>query len=222
MEEKEFIFNEESKEIGFKIYNDPYGEGKPLFAFPNETLTIKPGVTCLVGCNGYGKSTIINRISEIHTMNKDDFELVQFNDREDGGQSLIEKATMYGDFRTVATMVQSSEGERIVIYFGTALTELRQKILNNKKKAFVITIDSIDSGLSIDNIDLIKNLICEHIAKEAPNVYILISVISYEFTKNMRCVDTHTGCEVRFLMWYDSYAEYIRETAEIKRKRFEE
>lgn len=220
MEDKDFIFNEETKEITFKIYNNPYDEDKPLFNLPNESLTIKPGVTCLLGCNGYGKSTIINRISEIYKCNKNEFELVEFNDRQDGGNTLMQKATLQNDFTTVATLVQSSEGERIMVYFSEMLSGLRYRIINNKKKAFIITID-IDSGLSIDKIDLIKDIIVNHVAKEAKNVYIIMAVISYEFAKGLRCIDANNGSEVQYFIRYEQYANFIRKTAEVKRKRLE-
>ena len=75
MEEKEVKFNEETKEITFKIYNDPHGD--PLYDLSEESITFKPGLTCLVGCNGYGKTTLLNRIREIHHNDDEDFELVE-------------------------------------------------------------------------------------------------------------------------------------------------
>ena len=217
MEEKEVKFNEETKELTFKIYNDPHGD--PLYDLPEESITFNPGLTCLVGCNGYGKTTLLNRIREIHHNDDDIFELVEINDRYFGGNTLMQKTMLAGDIMTSATMFQSSEGEKIIIYLGDALSTLKQKIIDNKKKAFVITIDSIDSGLSIDKIELVKDILINYVAKEAPNVYILLAVISYEFAKDTRCVDCYNGKEVKFRLGYDSYAKFIKQTAKIRNQR---
>lgn len=218
MKEKEVLFNEETKEITFKIYNTPYGE--PMYNLPKESISFKPGLTCLVGCNGYGKSTILNRIREIQWNDNEDFELVEINDKCFGGNVLMQKTMLAGDVRTSATMFQSSEGEKIIIYLGEALSSLKKKINDNKKKAFVITIDSIDSGLSIDKIGLVKDILINYVAKEAPNVYIILAAVSYEFTKDTMCIDCHNGKEVKFRLGYDSYAKFIKQTAKIRDQRY--
>ena len=73
--------------------------------------------------------------------------------------------------------------------------------------------------LSIDKIELVKDILINYVAKEAPNVYILLAVISYEFAKDTRCVDCYNGKEVKFRLGYDSYAKFIKQTAKIRDQR---
>ena len=80
-------------------------------------------------------------------------------------------------------------------------------------------VDSIDSGLSIDKIELVKDILINYVAKEAPNVYIILAAVSYEFAKDTVCIDCHNGKEVKFRLGYESYAKFIKQTAKIRDQR---
>ena len=46
----------------FTLIKDYYDEGFNLYK--KKTITIKPGVTVLVGCNGIGKTTLLHQIRD--------------------------------------------------------------------------------------------------------------------------------------------------------------
>ena len=117
-----FRFDEATKRICFTFDENPYGDETNLFRFEGREVRFKQGLNFIIGQNGSGKSTILKMIEEIHRDQSSDFELVVFDERRDGGDKLISKSTLRGDFRTVSTMMTSSEGERIFIYLGDCLS----------------------------------------------------------------------------------------------------
>ena len=212
-----FKFNDETKNIAFTFDENPYGDETNLFRFEGREVRFKPGMNFIIGPNGSGKSTILKMIENIHAKQDSDFELVAIDDRRDGGDKLVSKATLYGDFTTVSTMFSSSEGERILIYLGSCLSTLKEKIQENKKKAFVILLDSLDSGLSVDRIKEINDVFENYVAKEADNVYIIAAVNTYAAIETaFNLVDATTGRALFSFNHYHHFRNFINMRAKQK------
>lgn len=67
----------------FRLWKDPYDCGFDLWK--KKTIEIKSGVTVLVGCNGIGKSTLLNNIESL--LKKDKIPVIHFDNLSDGGSN---------------------------------------------------------------------------------------------------------------------------------------
>lgn len=111
----------------FKTWRDPYDEGYSTTR-PKE-IELNEGLTILVGCNGLGKSTLINNIEEeckanhIPVMSYDNLNSTADNRSE---------AAFRGNFSFLATSVCSSEGENIGLNVGRFFSDVREFILTGQ------------------------------------------------------------------------------------------
>ena len=71
----------------FKLYKDYYDEGYDIYK--KKTITIKPGVTVLVGCNGIGKTILLHQIRD--GLKKEKIPCISFDNLKDGGRTLFQR-----------------------------------------------------------------------------------------------------------------------------------
>lgn len=183
-----------------KVCRNPYDEEKPLYK--TATLNLEKGITCLVGRNGTGKTTLLQQIESHCRKNK--IKCIQYDNYHDGGQNALSKYGYFGDFNSLATSFMSSEGQRIIYNFG-------QNLLGNLKanlkehKQVVLLIDAIDSGLDLANIEEIKYILSliieDHSDKE---IYIVITANTYALCEGLRCVNAKDFKEIVF----NDYLQY--------------
>lgn len=228
------------------LWQDPHGDG-PLY--PKKSVTIKSGVTVLVGCNGAGKTTLIHNIKD--SLKDKNIPYVTFDNLRDGGANAISKASFYEDFSFMATSMSSSEGENIVLNIGNFAGKLRNFVVTGKSggmgnglaEAFRrangdepkedektsnerwILIDAADSGLSIDNVVdikeyLFKTILADNLAKDK-EIYIIVSANEYEMARGENCLNVSTMSYVKFAD-YEEYRNAILASRELKEKRHAE
>ena len=192
-----------------EIEQSPHYEGKKFFLYNH--LDFDEGVTVLVGCNGSGKSTIIGNIKRY--CKKNNIDCVQFDNLQDGASQTKSKAGLYGDFTTMASLMNCSEGEGIKIAFGEFVKSLKQVVeRQSDKKEKWILVDAIDSGLSIDNILEVKDFFDFLLHDKNPDikVYIVVSSNAYEVANGEDCINVRTGKHIRFKD-YEEYKQTIKE-----------
>ena len=161
------------------------------------------GVTILVGKNGSGKTSMINEINAF--LKKKDIPVFLYNHLVEGA-SITSRNLSSGDIEVAATYMQSSEGEKVVIGYGSTLRNIHYFLDNNRDKEYVFLLcDGLDSGVSI-NIIKEFNEIFNLLQNDYPNIVIVNTTNNYEFTRNHRCVVATTGEEIVF----DSYDDYSR------------
>ena len=88
---------------------------------------------------------------------------------------------------------------------------------NHENEAWIF-IDSLDSGLSIDNICELKDFFENIMLPTKPsqlNLYVIIAANSYEFAKSSDCLDIQTSKHIHFKT-YDEYANHIMITSQRK------
>lgn len=189
-------------------------------------ITFKPGVSILVGCNGTGKTTLLNTIKnqmeKYRYINeeKEDIGFMYFDNLHDGGSNAVSRYGFMNDLQSLALSVQSSEGENITNNFGRLVAQnVGMDIRRHNYKKYFILIDAVDSGLSIDGIVNIKDFFNFFMEKN-PNleVYIIVSANSYEMTVDERCIAINTLEEIEFKD-YNDYKKYILKSSEIKEKK---
>jgi predicted ATP-dependent endonuclease of OLD family len=228
----------------FKLEKDYYDEGFHLYKKAN--ITIKPGVTVLVGCNGIGKTTLLHIIKT--KLRRKNVPCITFDNLKDGGDSAVSKAGFYGNMAFVADAMTSSEGENIVINMAqfarilgnfvktgedgtSSMTKKFAKCFGNTDndesekepvKERWILLDAIDSGLSVDNIVKLKEELFKTILEynEGNEIYIIVSANEYEMARQEQCFDVYNGKYITFND-YEEYRQFILETNEIKLQRYD-
>lgn len=218
----------------FKLIRDYYEEDEKIFKKNN--IAIKPGVTILVGCNGAGKTTLMEQIE--HALNVEKIPCIKYDNLHEGAGNAISEAAFFEEYGLVSQLMNSSEGENISLNVGMFATKLRKFIETGKTKSRLpilcennnenesnerwVLFDAIDSGLSIDNIEEIKdlfNLIIEDGAEK--DVYIIVSANEYELARGEQCFDVYNGKYVTFSD-YEDYRKFILKSREKKNQRCSE
>lgn len=229
----------------FILERDYYDEGFDLYK--NNTITIKPGVTVLVGCNGIGKSTLLRQIKD--NLKKENIPHILFDNLKSGGHNARERAGFYGDFGFLATSICSSEGENIIMNMSNFAANLGifVKEGNNPEenrfsklarsiaqldgeeieepeipKERWILLDAVDSGLSVDNIVDIKEQLFKTILEYnyGNEIYIVISANEYEMARGEQCFDVYNGKYLTFKD-YEEYRDLILKSKGWKYQRSE-
>lgn len=226
----------------FKLPKDYFGEGIELWK--KRTITLNPGVTVMVGCNGIGKTSLLRRIE--YTLKDEKIPFIKYDNLHDGGSNARSAASFYEDFAFMATSMCSSEGENIVMNLGRIASRLKNFIetgvdnddFKRLDRAFArifdkesddkkiesnerwILLDAIDSGLSIDNINDVKELLFKTVIDDNPyrDVYIIVVANSYEMARNEQCFDVRNGKYIKFDD-YEDYRNFILKSKEWKDER---
>ena len=208
----------------FKLYKD-YWECGNLYYRCNHTLS--SGLTILVGCNGAGKSTMINQIAALLRENNEKY--FAFDNTRNGGSSMyygLLEGYHSGGIGTLATLMASSEGEKIqqnmIVKMRDQLSEKVSKTIKSGKDDLFILFDAVDSGASIDNIIEMKNffkaIIKDQKEKNNLDVYVIVSANSYEMANGEMCYDVSHNKYITFKN-YESYKKFILKSREFKKRR---
>lgn len=223
-----FKFNKEYYKKGVKIFN-------------KSEATFVDGVTVLVGCNGYGKSTMLNIIEA--ELNKNKIPYIKYDNLVDGGESSKSQYMFESDFTALANTMMSSEGEQIHFNFGRLCSTLGHfiktgenifrpnpfaNIFRDKNEEKIesderwVLIDAIDSGLSIDNVEDVKGvfrLMMKDAAENNKRLYIIVSANAYEVVREMMGFDVYK-CEYIKFEDYESYRKFVLKCRKKKDKRY--
>lgn len=210
------------KEKNFILEPCPYDEGVNLYGKKRPSITIKSGITVLVGCNGIGKTTFIKSLQT--RLKNEEIKFLNYNNLSES-KSSISKSIYYQNFDNVASLMTSSEGECININLSNFFLKIKKinKILEEGEELFIF-FDGIDSGLSINTIvdfkEAIHNLF-HQFEKLNKYVYIIISANAYELASNENCLDVY-NLKYKTFKSYETYKKFILKSDEIKNQRNKE
>ena len=201
----------------FDIVRDYYVEKH--YIFKKKTCVFEAGVTVLVGCNGSGKSSLLEQIkSSLHRQNIP----YVFHDADTDDVRVKRQEAMFrDDFDFLTASMCSSEGENIFNVFRYVVKEMGVVTRQNPDaKELWFLFDALDSGLSIDAIAEMKTDLFQFVIEQNPDkdVYIIVSANGYEFANGERCYDVANCKEVTFKN-YDDYRKFILKSREQKNKR---
>lgn len=205
--------------VTVKITKDPYGNHYSIFKKPE--VELKSGVTILVGCNGYGKTTFIHELE--YWLKCQKIKYIKYDNLTDGGSNSISKMLYSNNSNKAIYMALSSEGENIYENFGDVLYNIGTtgSKLKRGQKLFVLC-DAVDSGLSIDNILEVKDIFDLVVNNEKKvhgiDVYMIFSANSFELARGQNCFDIY---ECKYITFddYEEYKKYILSTKKLKEKR---
>ncbi len=225
----------------FEIEKNPYDFEK-VNLFSKDKLELQPNsITCFVGCNGSGKTSLIDNIigdiireekaRDIERFKNVFYSLtpkekektkvgyIRFNKHTDISYNtpnfFLEKG--------LQTMVRST-GEGLTHLFGDSSLYIKEFLPKMKDKTLFIFFDDCDAGTSIDMIADIKAVL-GYIANDCKrfNVtyYIILTANSYEMCKDFDCVSVHDFKHKTFKT-YEAYKKFVLNSREIKDKRYSE
>ena len=219
----------------FNTWRDPYGEGFNVCRL--KQITIKSGITILVGCNGAGKSTLLSNIKE--ELEKLKIPVYYFDNRMSGGRNSTARALYENNFEFAVNTLYSSEGEVIRMNIENIVGDLRDFIqtgevkpvpgrrkvkIDTTSKERWILLDGIDSGFSIDNIvdlkDFLDFLYYHEAIDNGYDLYILIPANAYELVNGKKCFDVMNGKYITFEN-YDKYRKFILNSKKKVIKRYD-
>ncbi len=206
----------------FKIEKDWNGLGCDIFQ--KGRITLQPGVTVFVGCNGIGKTTLIQQL--VQKLKKSDTPVLHFDNLKSGGSHGRANAFYRRDYEFAALAMASSEGENIhmnIAQFAKQVGHYQSHNIPDDAKEFWLFFDAVDSGFSIDNIVDLKEFfqyITNRQKELHPNseIYIIVSANAYEMARGENCFDVLKGTYRQFKT-YDAYRKFIIKTREIKNAR---
>ena len=224
-------------------WRDPYDEGFSTCRL--KQITIKSGLTVLVGCNGAGKSTLLRNIKS--ELKKEDIPCHLFDNLHDGGANSRSMNAFEENWAFVATSMCSSEGENINMNIGGLAKKLKEFMVAGRisdrfsrigdafarfsgdqgyevpeTKERWLLLDAIDSGFSIDNVIETKDffkMVINDFADYGYELYIVVSANEYELANGENCFDVMNGKYVQFKN-YDDFKKFIMKSREKKDKRY--
>lgn len=222
-----------------KTWRDPYDDGFNVCT--RREITFNEGLTVLVGCNGYGKTTTLLNLKEM--LRKDKIPYYMFDNLQDGGSHSLSSAIYYGNLDMACGLMCSSEGERITGNISQVAGGLKQfletgnhpmnrnpfaalfdkddePITTNKR---FLLMDAVDSGSSIDNVIELKELfdvILDDSKNQGLETYIVISCNEYELANGTPCMDVRNGNYINFKD-YEDFKKFVLKTRKIKDVRYE-
>ena len=201
--------------MDFNIKKNWYDSKCPLYK--KSKITINPGITVLVGKNGIGKTTLLMQIEQ--SLKKQKIPYLTYNELTDGRWSM-QRALDAQNMQFLATLYQSSEGQKIHLNLGQFAEKVGRFISKYRNETVFVLFDAIDSGLSIDNIAEVKDFF-DLVVKDNPNVYIIVSANSYEMANGSSCFDVQK-CEYCTFTDYNDYRTFILTQKELNNGRHRE
>lgn len=227
----------------FEIEREPYQEGDKLFK--KKVLELEPNsISCFVGCNGTGKTTLIREIKDnLRKLKAQEIKADFYHNAFGGifsdlrGKKEKQSDIVYLDFdkRTdtsfrendyfinAGIVATSSTGEGVVSRFGRHLQVIGNVVRSLKDKTIFIFFDDCDAGTSIDMIQDIKDcfqLIMYDCIKNNNTFYIVLTANSFEFCKDLDCISVHDFKHKQFKT-YNQFKKFVLNSRKLKDKRFE-
>ncbi|MBR5172428.1 MAG: ATP-binding cassette domain-containing protein [Phascolarctobacterium sp.] len=188
------------------LSRNPYGTGNLIAG----KYTFTEGVTVLVGKNGSGKSTVLRMLEPY--LAKKGIVVEKYDNLHDGGNHALQAAVWEGELDAVFKRAFHSEGEQIITNIGDFVMRIGKRIraMDEGQELWVLG-DAMDSGLSINNVLQLKNVM-EFMAADAKRkkikFYVVVSANTFALARNARCIDVTTGTKKVFLT-YSQFEDFI-------------
>lgn len=220
-------------------WRNPYEEGWSVCR--RKQIEIQEGLTVLVGCNGFGKSTTLLNLRESLRNNKIP---CFYHDNQLDGENAFHQAFSQGQLSFISSFWTASEGERIYMNVNQIAAQLKEfvqtgetakskkdkrwhQIFGEKDEEIVsderfLLLDAIDSGFSIDNVVELKDvlhLVIDDAQKNGIALYIIVSANEYELAAGEQCLDVSSGKYISFKD-YNDYRQFILNSRKKKEKRY--
>lgn len=174
-------------------------------------------INILFGGNGVGKSTFLNGLKngsfELETTNP--IHILSYKNSEDNKKvSKYAELTGRYDILKVYNSSAYSEGQGMIHFLLPFLYDVKDVAKENADKDIVVLIDEIDSGLSIENINMMLHIVCE-IGEEYKNVQFFISSNHYHYAYVFKKVLSMYDGQWITIESYEDYFERLNDGIKI-------
>ena len=229
-----------------KILEDAFV--KEVLLFDKNEIELEK-VTLLLGGNSVGKSSLLKALI-YSSMKKDFFKRGRLLHPAAKSIEYLYNVELESDKPVnvlgifISDMIFNNESLKNAIdkgYFGSVIDKYNQDILSEGQGVFysiynfldhvnsyeykedryyILAIDEIDSGLSLDNVRKVARKI-KNLANKFPNLYIILSFNNYEFMPifKYKVFDMYIGEWRNDLKTYDQFSNYIIENSKDLEKR---
>ena len=172
-------------------------------------LEINQRLNILVGGNGVGKTTLLNGIHEnCYKMDTNkSIEIIKYSNSRDNIRVKTGLNMTTPQLVACANAKSMSEGQSIMYSIVSFFAKLKEEALelDNKNKSLVVVLDEVDSGLSVDAINVVMHFICDML-KNYKNTQFFVSSNNYHFTYIQKdVINMYTGRYKKI----NSYEEYF-------------
>lgn len=213
--------------MSITIKVDQYDSDNGLL-FKKEEFIFDPGITILVGCNGSGKTTLMKQIESKYgweSINGVIAKKFSCCDTENEISRIMQFGSNKDSIHRATTMIFSSEGERITQGLVSAFNWMWNECRNSETTKIFMLLDSLDSGLDVVNIRMIRDVLTEsaEIVKNdfKKELFVILSANDYALVEGCECLDIYEGERVTFKDWND-YLAFVTRSSVIKETRYDE
>lgn len=173
-------------------------------------IEIKQRLNILVGGNGAGKTTLLEGIvNKRYEMDADrGIEIRKYSNSQDNLRVKTNLNMSTPQMVVCMNAKSMSEGQSIVYSLISFFAKIREeaKEFSKENKSLVVVLDEVDSGLSVDAINVVMHFIYD-ILNNHDNVQFFISSNNYHFTYVQKeIVNMYTGRYKKI----NSYEEYFK------------
>lgn len=186
-----------------------------------DEILFNQGITTLIGRNGSGKTTLLRHVRDFCREHK--IPCFSYSNFDEGGANAQKQNLYSGNIDMFAGAMLNSEGMNISMNFACKAREIGgaiRKAIDEGASKFVLLLDALDSGASINVIREMKSFfkVIEKDNNDKLQVYIINASNSYEFAKGQRCIDVIDGEEINFKS-YEDYSKFICKARRSKNER---
>lgn len=206
--------------LKIKLNQNVYSDKKNMYKY--RYAQFNEGFTVLVGCNGSGKTTMLNQI--VKYCDKENIKYLEYDNLTDGGKDVMQSLLDFNKMSEFTQYFISSEGERISQNICRIAGNIGSLVSCAKPgEKVVVLFDAVDSGLSIDGIMEIKEYLihfaCEDAKKKGVELYFIAAANSYELAADEDSLCVRNG-KHRIFKSYNSYKSEILRSYREKRERY--
>lgn len=170
-----------------------------------DTIKIESSINILFGGNGVGKSSFLEAIAtnKAKIESNANYEIMFYKNSTDNAKSnKMKELGTTSDFVKAINSIHYSEGQASIHHILSFLEDVKDK--TKKDNNIVMLMDEIDSGLSVENINMLMWLINELIDTGKVQTYIATNHYHWIYVyKNV--INLYTGKYLKI----DTYEEYF-------------
>lgn len=196
-----------------------------VLLYDTGNFSFRLGLNVLVGCNGTGKTTLMRLVADA-VKTRPGAAVRMFStvrESHDGPGSLL-LSDRDEDTVLAATMLISSEGERMAEILRKVFRWLGLQMGEEGTREIWLMLDSVDSGLDLPTIRVVKEVLGDVVRDAAGSgvrVFVLMAANGYAMVEGEdTCIDVSTGRLVSFDGW-DEYADFCVASDKAKATRYD-